>query len=560
MKKTMKKLIVLIVFIFGVFSVPGNTIEAAVPGTPPTPQFASPTIISETVTQMSPTSVILNGSVNPNGLSTDAWFEITSGRVGNIENIGSGISPVAITPFTMNGLSSNVSYLFRVVAQNSNGTTHGSWVTFSTNINHSLTLSSISPSSGNQGQNNLSVNLTGTGFTSGTSVVFSGSGITVNSTTLDSATSITVDISISNNAQIGGNNVVVSNHYGISNTQTFTVITSSCTIPYISSISPSSVDVNVGAVNVSIYGSNFNNSSYASYNGSQRSTNFINSNTLSVNLNSSDTSNVGSGNITVSNGTNCTSNSITFFVNSTGNSGRGGWYSRWYRNWNNGYYYNNQNSNNNTLYYVNVITQSATSITSTTSTLNGTINQNNYPATAWFEYGTSYGLPNYSETSHASTSGTLNFSRNIKNLRPNTTYYFRAVANNYAGTMKGAILSFTTNSSGATLGTQQNIYGNGDYEPKAKVNSNNVSKTETSPKEKTDGSTTSADEYFNNKNLAAASIFGFGNILPKSFLSWLIFIILILLVVIISRKIYEDNAKRKALMEVSANHIENLPV
>jgi RHS repeat-associated protein len=72
-------------------------------------------------------------------------------------------------------------------------------------------LQSVSPGGGTQGQQNLSVTLTGlnTHFVQGTSITSFGAGITVVSLTVSSATSATAVINISQTAAIGSNTVTV---------------------------------------------------------------------------------------------------------------------------------------------------------------------------------------------------------------------------------------------------------------------------------------------------------------------------------------------------------------
>ncbi len=84
------------------------------------------------------------------------------------------------------------------------------------------TLTSISPSSGAQGQS-VNVTLTGTLFSAGSTVGLSGTGITVSNTTVASSTSITATFAIGLNAPAGAQNVTVTNAIGASGTQTFTV-------------------------------------------------------------------------------------------------------------------------------------------------------------------------------------------------------------------------------------------------------------------------------------------------------------------------------------------------
>ena len=99
-------------------------------------------------------------------------------------------------------------------------------------------------------------------------------------------------------------------------------------------------------------------------------------------------------------------------------------------------------------------TGSATSLTANSAILNGTINPNGAITTYYFEYGTSssYG----SETTQANTgSGTngIPVTTNVTGLNSNTTYCYRIVATNSAGTIKGGQKSFTTSSVAPTVFT-----------------------------------------------------------------------------------------------------------
>lgn len=98
------------------------------PGAAPTVQTVPPTSITST-------SATLNGSVNPNGLTTTAYFEwgtditfLGAGRTPD-QAIGAGSASLAINaPIT--GLAFATTYYFRVVATNSAGTSRGSAISF----------------------------------------------------------------------------------------------------------------------------------------------------------------------------------------------------------------------------------------------------------------------------------------------------------------------------------------------------------------------------------------------------------------------------------------------
>ncbi|HEX8774170.1 MAG TPA: BACON domain-containing carbohydrate-binding protein [Pyrinomonadaceae bacterium] len=94
-----------------------------------------------------------------------------------------------------------------------------------------------------------------------------------------------------------------------------------------------------------------------------------------------------------------------------------------------------------------VATTAATSVASTSATLNGLINPNGSATNGWFEWGTSQTLATFSSTPlQAMGSGGSSVAINsvLSNLNPTTTYYYRVAASNSLGTSKGSILSFTT--------------------------------------------------------------------------------------------------------------------
>ena len=96
-------------------------------------------------------------------------------------------------------------------------------------------------------------------------------------------------------------------------------------------------------------------------------------------------------------------------------------------------------------------TNGATGVTTTTATLNGTINPNGLNTTYYFEYGTSTSYGNTkSGTSGYTGSANVNVSENITGLIPNTPYHYRIVATNSGGTTNGSDITFTTSSSGTS--------------------------------------------------------------------------------------------------------------
>jgi phosphodiesterase/alkaline phosphatase D-like protein len=98
-------------------------------------------------------------------------------------------------------------------------------------------------------------------------------------------------------------------------------------------------------------------------------------------------------------------------------------------------------------YSPSVTTGSATNITPMNATFNGVVNTGGLPGNAWFEYGTDLNFGN-STTLNAfifNTGYGGNYSTNVSGLAANTTYYFRAVAQNSEGRVYGNVASFATN-------------------------------------------------------------------------------------------------------------------
>ena len=102
-----------------------------------------------------------------------------------------------------------------------------------------------------------------------------------------------------------------------------------------------------------------------------------------------------------------------------------------------------------------VRTASATNITDSAATLNGTVNPNGGSSWYYFEYGTStsYGSKTLPESAAAGTSALL-VSAGINGLT-NNTYHFRIVGENNAGTSYGLDQTFTTSPSAPSVTTDE---------------------------------------------------------------------------------------------------------
>jgi hypothetical protein len=179
------------------------------------------------------------------------------------------------------------------------------------------TLTSVSPNSGNQGEQ-VNVTLTGSNFLSG-ATISAGAGITVGSVSVVNSTSITAIFTIGSAATPGARNVTVSTSAGTSNNVVFTVNTPSNPVPLITTLSPSSGILGTGP-NITISGSGFISTSQVFISGlGIQISNVAVVSATSITARFTIASNAATGvrQVTVSNPTpgGGTSNSVNFTVN-----------------------------------------------------------------------------------------------------------------------------------------------------------------------------------------------------------------------------------------------------
>jgi YD repeat-containing protein len=94
---------------------------------------SAPTVTTSAATSVTSTTATLNGTVNPNGSSTTAYFQYGTttsyGSTTASQSMGSGTSAVAASA-NLTGLTAGGTYHFRIVAINSAGTSYGSDMSF----------------------------------------------------------------------------------------------------------------------------------------------------------------------------------------------------------------------------------------------------------------------------------------------------------------------------------------------------------------------------------------------------------------------------------------------
>src|SRR5260370_807690 len=91
-----------------------------------------------------------------------------------------------------------------------------------------------------------------------------------------------------------------------------------------------------------------------------------------------------------------------------------------------------------------VTTNAATNVTSSSATLNGSLNPHGLTTNVFFQYGATTGYGHNTPMQSRNGNTYRDIAANISGLTTHTTYHFRIVATNNAGTRNGADRTFTT--------------------------------------------------------------------------------------------------------------------
>ena len=420
----------------------------------PGPVLAAPAVTTYAASGIGTNSATLNTIINPNSASTTAWFEYGTNynslayTVGN-QNLGAG-SIALNMPLTLSNLSPNTTYYFRSVAQNSQGTVSGNVLLFTTLNQTSI----FAPLVATNSATNISVNSaifnaqvnpnngsTTAWFeygTSSTSLVYSTGTQSLGANSIYSNVS-TSAFNLSPNTTYYFRSVA-QNSQGTSYGNILSFVTSISVLtlaPSITTYSATSIGSGSASLNSAVNPNNVSTTTWFEYGTSSSSLIYTTS-----------TQSAGSGNslISIIFGVSNLSANTTYYFRAVASNSYGTTYGGTLSFSTSGTQTNSSAPS--------VTTNAATVITKNTANLNGTINPNGSSADVWFEYGTSS-----SNLSNSTTSQNINGSAyvpvtiGISGLSSNTTYYFRPVAKNYAGTTYGAVNNFVTSAtvSGASL-------------------------------------------------------------------------------------------------------------
>ncbi len=425
----------------------------------------TPAVTTNTASNLTGTTASLNGSANPGGAASTGWFRYSAISPGTCNDtfgtraptsggssLGSGTSTVAYSQ-GITGLSPGTMYFYCAIVQNSVGTGFGSLSTFTTPLPPTATTTAATSIT------DISATLNGSANPNGSATT----GWFRYSTTDPGTCNDTFGI----RAPVSGGSALGSGTSAQAYSQAISGLTAG-TNYFFCTIASSAEGISFGTVlsftthappTATTSAATIITSNSATFNGSAdpngdaafghfrySTTNPITCNDsfgFRVPASSASDASLGAGTSAVafSFGITGLSPATTYYFCSIANNGLGT-------------AFGNVLSFTTLATLPTATTNSSSSLTGTTATLNGSANPGGASATGWFRYSTtSPGTCNDTFGTRAPASGgsalgsgnsSVAFSQGISGLSPGTTYFYCAIAQNSVGTAFGSLLQFTT--------------------------------------------------------------------------------------------------------------------
>ena len=399
---------------------------------------APPSATTNAATNVTSSSAQMNATINPNGLSTSAYFQwgLTT-SYGNSTGPGTftGSSSTNINS-VLSGAPPNTTYHYRVVATNSSGTTNGSNRSFTTSSAQappSATTNAATNVTSTSAQMNGTINPNG----ASTSAYFQW-GLTTSYGNTTGPGTFTGTSSTSINSVLSGASSNTTYHYRVVATnsggttngsdRSFTTGSPPQTPPSATTNSASNVTSTSAQMNATINPNGASTSAYfqwgltTSYGNSTAPGTFTGTGSTSINsvLSGATSSTTYHYRVVATNSGGTTNGSDRSFTTSPPAQ-----------------------------VPPSATTNAASNVTSSSAQMNATINPNGASTSAYFEWGftTSYG--NSTTPGTFTGTGTTDINSVLSGAPANTTYHYRVVATNSGGTTTGSDRSFTTTANAA---------------------------------------------------------------------------------------------------------------
>jgi N-acetylneuraminic acid mutarotase len=396
----------------------------------PTPTPGAPSATTNPATNIASFSATLNGTVNPNGSSTSVYFQYGPTTTYGATTSSRSYSGNTIRAVNANitGLTANTTYHFRIVATNSYGTRYGSDRTFTTLsstgppvviTNAATLIASFSATlDGSVDPHGLTTTVH---FEYGTTTAYGQT--TVNqSKSGNTFQNVAANISSLAASTLYHFRIVATNSAGTVHGSDRTFTTLSATGPPVGITNPATL---IASFSATLNGS-------VDPHGLSTTVHFEYGTTTSYGLTTAPQNKSGNSYQNVSANISGLSASTTYHFRIVATNSAGTVYGA--------------DRTFTTLSPTGppvVITNPATNLTSSSATLNGSVDPHGLSTSVHFQYGTT---TSYGHTTPAQThtgNAYLNVSANISGLTAGTRYHFRILATNSAGTSYGADKAFT---------------------------------------------------------------------------------------------------------------------
>jgi hypothetical protein len=404
---------------------------------------AAPTAITGPVGSVGPTSATVSGTVNPGGQAT-SWFveygtSTSYGSQSASASVGSGSANVAVSR-SLSGLAAGTTYHYRVVATNGAGTSRGADGIFTTLSAPAVVTGAAT------GVTPTTATLTGTVdpngrattwyFEYGTSTSYGTKTAVKDAGSGGSAVAVSAALANLARGRLYHYRLVATSDAGTSRgaDQTFTTFGApTVSTDAASSVTPTSARLN-GTITPNGQSTNwyFDYGTSTSY-GTRTAVKGAGSGTGATRVNASVTR-LRTG--------------VTYHFRLVATNASGTTVGR--------------DRTFSTALQPVVRTEAARETTATTATLTGSVDPRTRSTSWWFEYGTTKGYGSRTASRSAGSGGTARaVSAGISGLKPGTTYHYRLVARNDAGTTRGADLTLTTVGVTLTAPALRVVYGRG---------------------------------------------------------------------------------------------------